>query len=44
MQDTLCVCSDVNGLVEELGFPHNPEEWRSFIDGIETKLESCFVT
>jgi hypothetical protein len=34
----------VNGLVEEVEFPHNPEEWKRFIDEIETKLESCFVT
>jgi len=31
MQDSLCVCSDVNGLMEELRFQHDPEERRIFI-------------
>jgi hypothetical protein len=32
MHDCLCICSDINGLMEELGFPKYPEEWRPFID------------
>jgi hypothetical protein len=32
MQGFLCVCLDVNGLMEELGFEHKAEEWGIFID------------
>lgn len=31
MQDFLCVCRDVNGLMEELKSQHDPEERRIFI-------------
>jgi hypothetical protein len=36
MHDYLCICSNTNGLREELGFLHDPEERRLLID--ESKL------
>jgi hypothetical protein len=39
MQDSLCICSHVNGLLGGLRFPHSPEKW-----GLTTKEEGCFVT
>jgi hypothetical protein len=32
MHDSLCVYSDINGVIEELGLPHDLEEWRLLID------------
>jgi hypothetical protein len=43
IQDSLCIYSDVNGLVEELGFPHNSEEWRLFIDASKLSLKLFFT-
>jgi hypothetical protein len=31
MQDSLCVCADINGLMNQLGIEHSPQEWRLFI-------------
>jgi len=38
MQVSVCVCSDVNDLMEELVFPHHPEECRLFIDAKNLRL------
>jgi hypothetical protein len=43
MQDTLCFCSDVNGLMEELGFPHYPERCRLFIDALKLSGKAVWL-
>jgi hypothetical protein len=43
MQDSLCFYSDVNGLMEELGFPHHPEEWRLFINASKLSLKTALL-
>jgi len=40
MQDCLCVCSDVNGLMEELGFQLKAEEHRLFIEPSKVRLKT----
>jgi hypothetical protein len=42
MLDPLCICSDVNGLMEELGFPY-PKKWRPFIDASKLSFTAFFV-
>lgn len=38
MYDSLCVCSGLNGLMEELRFLQYLEEWRPFIYGLKQSL------
>jgi len=40
--DYLRVCSTINDLIEDLGFPHDPEEWRLRTDANETKTPVCY--
>ncbi|KAG8225103.1 hypothetical protein J437_LFUL004023 [Ladona fulva] len=40
MQNSMCVCSDVNGLIVQLGLQHSPHEWRLIIDFTKNQLES----
>jgi len=42
MHDCHCICSDINGPMEELGFPKYPEEWRPFIDVSKLSLPRFF--
>jgi hypothetical protein len=35
----LVCCSDVEGLLQELGSTHNPEEWRVFVDSSKFSLK-----
>jgi len=43
MQISVCVCSDVNDLMEELVFPHHPEECRLFIDVTNVRLRAVLL-
>lgn len=43
MQNAMCVCIDVNGLLLELGVQHNPHEWRLFIDSSKTSLKAVLL-
>lgn len=43
MQVSVCVCSDVNDLMEELVFPHHPEECRLFIDATNLRLRAVLL-
>ena len=43
MQVSVCVCSDVNDLMEELVFPHHPEECRLFIDVKNLRLRAVLL-
>jgi hypothetical protein len=42
MRVSLCGCSDVHGLKEEIGFPQDPKEWRLLIDVQELGLKAFF--
>jgi hypothetical protein len=37
----LVYCNDLEGLLQELGCTHNPEEWRLFVDKSEFTLEAA---
>jgi hypothetical protein len=43
MQVSVCVCSDVNDLLEELVFPHHPEECRLFTDATNLRLRAVLL-
>ncbi len=43
MSDTICYCSDVEGLMSSLGVEHNTEEWRLFIDSSKTNLKAVLL-
>jgi hypothetical protein len=43
MQDSVCVCSDVNSLTEELRFQQDPEERRIFICVWKLKLKAVLL-
>lgn len=39
----LCYCHDVDGLMESMGFNHDPKEWRLFIDSSSTSLKAVLL-
>jgi hypothetical protein len=43
MQDSLCICSDVNGVKEELGFSHHPKGWRLSVDASKLSLKAVLL-
>jgi hypothetical protein len=43
IHDCLCICSDINGSMEELGFPKYPEEWRPFVGVSKLSLPTFFL-
>lgn len=43
MQDKICVCVSPNGVMERLGFQHNPDEWRLFIDSSKISLKAVLL-
>jgi len=43
MQDSLCVFSDINGLMEELKFQNDSEEWRILICVSKIKITNSFI-
>lgn len=42
-EDSICFCKDIDGLMEELNFTHNVEEWRLFIDGSTESLKAVLL-
>lgn len=43
MQGQACVCTDIDNLMLELGYPHNPQEWRLFIDSSKLSLKAVLL-
>jgi hypothetical protein len=43
MQVSLCGCSDVKSLKEEIGFPQDPKDGRLLIDAQELGLKTFFL-
>jgi len=43
MENDACYCSDVNGLMHELGYDHIPDEWRLFIDSGKDSLKAVLL-
>ena len=44
MQDSLCYCSDIDSLMNELGgIQHIPNEWRLFIDASKSSLKAVLL-
>ena len=43
MQDSLCYCSDIDSLMNELGIQHIPNEWRLFIDSSKSSLKAVLL-
>jgi hypothetical protein len=43
MSDEVCFCADINGLMEELGYEHHPEDWRLFIDSGKESLKCVLL-
>lgn len=43
MENGVCNCSDVNGLMHELGYDHIPDEWRLFIDSGKDSLKAVLL-
>lgn len=39
-ENNVCFCTDINGLMEELGYEHHPEDWRLFIDSSKDSLRA----
>lgn len=39
----ICYCSDVDGLFDEIGVHHKPEEWRLFIDSSVKSLKAVLL-
>ena len=43
MEEDICFCSDVNGLMGELGYEHVSDEWRLFIDSSKASLKAVLL-
>jgi hypothetical protein len=43
MEDSLCYCNDVDGLLDVLVKKHKPEECRLFIDSSELSLKGVLL-
>ena len=43
MENDICFCNDVNGLMHELGHDHVPDEWRLFIDSGKDSLKAVLL-
>lgn len=39
----VCYCIDIDGLMTELGFEHDVEDWRLFIDGSNASLKAVLL-
>jgi len=39
----LIYCTDVNGIMQELGYTHRSEEWRLFIDSSKLSLKAVLL-
>ena len=40
---SLCYCSDILGIFNEIGIDCNPADWRLFIDSSVKSLKSCIA-
>lgn len=43
VKDDFCFCNNIDALMQELGFNHNPKEWRLFIDSSKTSLKAVLL-
>ena len=43
MEDKMTFCSDINGLLKELGCDHDPADWRLFIDSGKNSLKAVLL-
>ena len=43
MSDSICYCTDVQGLMTSLGVEHSIEAWRLFIDSSKTSLKAVLL-
>ena len=43
MENKLCYCTNITGLFTSLGLPHNPSDWRLFIDSSKRSLKSVLL-
>ena len=41
--NTECYCADIDGLFNEIGFPHTQQEWRLFIDSSTSSLKAVLL-
>ena len=42
-RETFCYCSDIEGLMKELGVKHISDEWRLFIDSSKSSLKAILL-
>jgi hypothetical protein len=42
-ENNVCFCTDVSGLMRELGYEHHPDEWRLFIDSSKSSLKAVLL-
>lgn len=43
MENSVCACKNVNGLMDELDIEYNPEEWRLFINSSKLSLKAVLL-
>ena len=43
MKNKLCYCTNIPGLFTSLGLPHNPSDWRLFIDSSKRSLKDVLL-
>ena len=43
MENKLCYCTNILGLFTSLGLPHNPSDWRLFIDSSKRSLKGVLL-
>ena len=43
MENKLCYCTNIPGLFTSLGLPHNPSDWRLFIDSSKQSLKGVLL-
>lgn len=43
MKDSICFCHDIDGLMSELGFRHEVNDWRLFIDASNASLKAVLL-
>ena len=43
MENKLCYCTNIPGLFTSLGLPHNPSDWRLFIDSSKRSFKGVLL-
>ena len=43
LANDVCFCTDVNGLMQQLGYEHTPDEWSLFIDSSKVSLKAVLL-